>query len=113
MSLGFCLLSLVTARWQFYLILSTIGFGLNAMGELAIAVGGELVRSRAWHRVATMGISLSGVLMPVLSALLVEAVGVARGVLGLWRLYRAPRTARDLALCESRPEAPGPCPGRG
>ena len=85
----FCLLSLVTARWQFYLILSTlIGFGLNAMGGLATAklVANWFDRGRGMALgVATMGISL-GVLMPVLSALLVEAVRVARGVLGLWRL---------------------------
>ena len=85
MSLGFCLLSLVTARWQFYLILSTlIGFGLNAMGGLATAklVANWFDRGRGMALgVATMGISLSGVLMPVLSALLVEAGRVARGFL--------------------------------
>ena len=40
--------------------------------------------------VATMGISLSGVLMPVLSALLVEAVGW-RG--GSWSLAPLPRSS--------------------
>ncbi|MEE3109631.1 MAG: MFS transporter, partial [Pseudomonadota bacterium] len=66
MSLGFCLLSLVTARWQFYLILSTLlGFGLNAMGGLATAklVANWFDRGRGMALgVATMGISLSGVL---------------------------------------------------
>ena len=85
MSLGFCLLSLITAQWQFYLILSTlIGFGLNSMGGLATAklVANWFDRRRGMALgVATMGISLSGVLMPVLSALLIEAVGWRGGFL--------------------------------
>lgn len=85
MSLGFLLLSQITAQWQFYLILATlIGFGLNSMGGLATAklVANWFDRRRGMALgVATMGISLSGVLMPVLSAVLIEALGWRGGFL--------------------------------
>ncbi len=85
MSLGFLLLSQITAQWQFYLILATlIGFGLNSMGGLATAklVANWFDRRRGMALgVATMGISLSGVLMPVLSAVLIEQLGWRGGFL--------------------------------
>ena len=116
MSLGFCLLSLVTARWQFYLILSTlIGFGLNAMGGAGHGqIGGELVRSRAWHgpRRGHHGHFSLGVLMPVLSALLVEAVGWRGGFLvfgAFTALLVLPVTLRSDLIAR----APGPGPGQG
>jgi MFS family permease len=85
MSLGFVLLSTIGARWQFYLILSTlIGFGLNSMGGLATAklVANWFDRRRGMALgVATMGISLSGVAMPLISAWLIAEVGWRGGFL--------------------------------
>lgn len=92
MSTGFLLLSLVQAQWQFYLVLATlIAFGSNAMGGLAtaklVANWFEVRRGTALG-VATMGISLSGVVMPVASALLVEHVGW-RGGFAVFGLFTA------------------------
>jgi MFS family permease len=79
MGLGFVLLGLIAERWQFYLILSTmIAFGTNAMGGLATAklVANWFDRRRGMALgVATMGISLSGVAMPMISAWLIAEVG--------------------------------------
>ena len=90
MSLGFLLLSVVQAQWQFYLILATlIAFGSNAMGGLAtaklVANWFEVRRGTALG-VATMGISLSGVVMPLASAVLIEQLGWRGGfvVFGLF-----------------------------
>lgn len=90
MSLGFLLLAQVQAQWQFYLVLATlIAFGSNAMGGLAtaklVANWFELRRGTALG-VATMGISLSGVVMPLASALLIEHLGWRGGfvVFGLF-----------------------------
>ena len=79
MSTGFALLAVVREQWQFYLVLATlIGFGSTAMGGLATAklVANWFERRRGTALgVATMGISLSGVVMPLASAQLIDAVG--------------------------------------
>jgi len=79
MTTGFLLLAFIDARWQFYLVLgSLIAFGTNAMGGLATAklVANWFDRRRGTALgIATMGISLSGVIMPNVSAGLIEIFG--------------------------------------
>jgi len=83
MSLGFFLLSFINSQWQLYLILGTlIAVGSAAMGGLPTAklVTNWFVAKRGVALgIATMGISLSGVIMPVLSAALIDAYGWRAG----------------------------------
>lgn len=85
MSLGFFLLSFINSQWQLYLILATlIAVGAAAMGGLPTAklVTNWFVAKRGTALgIATMGISLSGVIMPVLSAALIDAYGWRTGFL--------------------------------
>ena len=85
MSLGFFLLSFINSQWQLYLILaSLIAVGAAAMGGLPTAklVTNWFVKKRGTALgIATMGISLSGVLMPMLSAALIDAYGWRTGFL--------------------------------
>ncbi len=83
MTTGFFLLSQVQTQMQFYVVLGVfIGFGASAMGGLATA---KLVanwfnrqRGRALGIAAT-GISVSGVVMPFVSAALIENYGWREG----------------------------------
>jgi MFS family permease len=83
MTIGFLLLSQVQSQLQFYLALGVfIGFGASAMGGLATA---KLVanwfnkrRGRALGIAAT-GISVSGVVMPFVSAALIDNYGWREG----------------------------------
>jgi MFS family permease len=83
MTIGFLLLSQVQTQLQFYLVLGVfIGFGASAMGGLATA---KLVanwfnkrRGRALGIAAT-GISVSGVVMPFVSAALIDNYGWREG----------------------------------
>jgi MFS family permease len=83
MTIGFLLLSQVQTQLQFYLVLGIfIGFGASAMGGLATA---KLVanwfnkrRGRALGIAAT-GISVSGVVMPFVSAALIDNYGWREG----------------------------------
>ena len=114
MSLGFLLLSVVTAQWQFYLILATlIGFGSNAMGGLAtaklVANWFEARRGTALG-IATMGISLSGVVMPIASALLIEQIGWRGGFLVYGAFTLVLVLPVVLAVVVSRPEEVGQQP---
>lgn len=114
MSVGFLLLAGIAARWQFYLILATlVGFGLNSMGGLATAklVANWFDRRRGMALgVATMGISLSGVAMPLISAWLIDAVGWRGGFLtfgAFTALFVLPVVARFVV---SSPEDLGQSP---
>ncbi len=76
---GFSLLSLVAVKWQFYLILATFfGFGMSSMGGLAssklVANWFETRRGTALG-VATVGVSLSGLAMPIVATWLVANLG--------------------------------------
>ncbi|MCB1645604.1 MAG: MFS transporter [Pseudomonadales bacterium] len=85
MTTGFLLLSQVSSQLQFYIVLGLfIGFGASSMGGLATA---KLIanwfnkrRGRALGIAAT-GISVSGVVMPFVSAALIEAYGWRQGFL--------------------------------
>jgi MFS family permease len=83
MTFGFLALSQVRNQLQFYLVLGAfIGFGASAMGGLATA---KLVANWFIHKrgmalgIAATGISASGVVMPFVSAALIEAWGWRQG----------------------------------
>jgi len=85
MGTGFILLGLSSTALQFYIILSIfIGFGSGAMGQLATSklVSNWFVLKRGIALgVAATGISLSGVVMPTLSAALITHYGWREGFL--------------------------------
>ncbi|MGI9326811.1 MAG: MFS transporter [Pseudomonadales bacterium] len=85
MSLGFLGLSQVTSQLQFYLVLAVfIGFGAGAMGGLATAklIANWFERRRGTALgIAATGISLSGVVMPLITAAIIEAYGWRQGFL--------------------------------
>ena len=92
MPAGFFLASQVNAIWQFYFLLATLmGGGAALIGQLpsSTLVTNWFVRRRGTALgVATMGISMSGVIMPPLSTYLIAAIGwrntfVVYGFLGL------------------------------
>ncbi|MEM1435703.1 MAG: MFS transporter [Pseudomonadota bacterium] len=83
MGLGFLLVSQADNYWQFYLTLGLfIGFGAGAMGGLATA---KLVSNWFESRrgtalgIAATGISASGVVMPAVTALIIENFGWRQG----------------------------------
>lgn len=85
MALGFLALSRVENQLQFYLALGAfVGIGAGAMGQLATA---KLVTNWFSRRrgtalgIAATGISASGVVMPFVSATLIEAYGWREGFL--------------------------------
>lgn len=85
MALGFLALSQVRSQLEFYLALGAfIGFGASAMGGLATAklVTNWFVRRRGTALgIAATGISASGVVMPFVSATLIESYGWRDGFL--------------------------------
>lgn len=78
-SAGFGCLSLVQTTWQYYLVLgSFFAFGLGLMGGMASAklVANWFVMKRGTALgVATMGVSLSGLVMPTVATWLVAELG--------------------------------------
>ncbi len=85
MALGFLALSRIATPLEFYLVLGLfIGVGAGAMGQLATA---KLVTNWFSRRrgtalgIAATGISASGVVMPLISATLIEAYGWRAGFL--------------------------------
>ena len=92
MALGFSLLSQVNNPFQFYLVIGLfIGFGASSMGQLATS---KLVTNWFDRRrttalgIAATGVSLSGVIMPYVSAELIEAYGWRQGFL-IYGLFTA------------------------
>ena len=85
MGTEFALLSVVQSPFQFYLVLSIfVGFGAGAMGQLATSklVSNWFVRKRGTELgIAAAGISVSGVIMPNISAYLVTEFGWRSGFL--------------------------------
>ena len=85
MAFGFLCLSFVQNELQFYLVLGLfIGFGASSMGNLATS---KLVTNWFDKRrgtalgIAAAGVSLSGVIMPYISAELIENFGWRQGFL--------------------------------
>jgi len=113
-SVGFGLLSRIDSLWQFYLILGTFfGVGLSLMGGLA---SGKLVanwfeaRRGAAFGVATVGISLSGLVMPVAATWLIANRGW-RGGFEIYALVTALVVVPLVALLVvDRPEQIGQRP---
>ncbi len=83
MAFGFLGLSLVQTQLQFYLVLGLfIGFGASSMGNLATSklVANWFERKRGTALgIAATGVSLSGVIMPFLSAAIIESYGWRNG----------------------------------
>ena len=83
MSLGFLGLALVRTPLEFYLVLGLfIGFGASSMGNLATSklVTNWFDRKRGTALgIAATGVSLSGVVMPYVSAEIIEAYGWRQG----------------------------------
>ena len=111
MAIGFLSLSQVETQWQFYLVLGLfIGFGASSMGNLATAklVANWFDRRRGTALgIAATGVSLSGVIMPFISAELIEAYGWRQGFLlyGFFTLFVM--VPLVLRLVISRPEDVG------
>ncbi len=93
MAMGFMLLSLVRTPVQFYLVLGLfIGFGAMSMGQLATSklVTNWFDRRRSTALgIAATGVSMSGVLMPAISAELIGSYGWRNGFLiyGFFTLF--------------------------
>ena len=83
MSIGFLGLSLVRTPLEFYLVLGIfIGFGAGSMGNLATSklVTNWFDRKRGTALgIAATGVSMSGVVMPFVSAEIIEAYGWRQG----------------------------------
>jgi MFS family permease len=82
-SAGFACLSLTRTLWQYYLVLGTFfAFGLSMMGGMAssklVANWFERGRGRALG-IATMGVSLSGMVMPTVATWLRDEWGWRQG----------------------------------
>ncbi len=86
---GFASISQITALWQYYLILATlIALGLSAMGGISSAtlVANWFVTRRGTAMgIATMGISLAGLVMPPVATWLVAHAGW-RGGFGVYAI---------------------------
>lgn len=114
MALGFLALSQIRTPLQFYLTLGIfIGFGASAMGGLATAklVANWFNRKRGMALgIAATGISASGVVMPFVSAALIEQYGWREGfmVYGLFTVCIV--LPLVLRLVISRPEDVGLVP---
>jgi MFS family permease len=111
MSSGFLLLSQVRSLLEFYLVIGVfIGFGASSMGNLATS---KLVTNWFDKRrgmalgIAAAGVSLSGVVMPNVSAYLVEGFDWRTGflVFGLFTMFMV--VPLVLRLVISRPEDVG------
>jgi MFS family permease len=108
MGTGFALLSLVQSPIQFYLVLSIfVGFGAGAMGQLATSklVSNWFVRKRGTALgIAATGISVSGVIMPNVSAHMVTEFGWRAGFLVYGLITLVLVVPLVLRLVISRPE---------
>ena len=114
MAFGFLSLSQVQTSMQFYLVLGIfIGFGASSMGNLATSklVANWFDRKRGTALgIAATGVSVSGVIMPFVSAQIIESYGWRQGFLlyGLFTLCIV--VPLVLRLVVSRPEDVGQHP---
>lgn len=111
MTLGFLALSQVRTPLEFYLAIGAfIGFGASAMGGLATAklVANWFTRRRGMALgIAATGISASGVVMPFVSAALIESLGWREGFLVYGAFTGVVVLPLVLLLVISRPEDRG------
>ena len=114
MGTGFALLGFSSTALQFYLILSVfIGFGAGAMGQLATSklVSNWFVLKRGMALgIAATGISLSGVVMPSVSAALITHYGWREGFLVYGVITLVLVVPLALKFVISRPETVGQLP---
>ena len=110
-SAGFALMSQITAIWQYYLLLGTfMAAGMGMMGGLAsskLVANWFVARRGTALGIATMGVSLSGLVMPVVATWLVAEIGW-RGGFGIYALGTIAVVVPLVAwLVVSRPEDVG------
>ena len=114
MGTGFCLLGLVDTPLQFYLVLGVfIGFGAGAMGQLATSklVSNWFVRKRGTALgIAATGISVSGVIMPAISAWIIGTFGWREGFATYGVITLVVVVPLVLRFVVSRPEDAGLLP---
>ncbi|MBT4493087.1 MAG: MFS transporter [Gammaproteobacteria bacterium] len=114
MGTGFLLLGFVKTPMQFYLVLGIfIGFGAGAMGMLATSklVSNWFVMKRGTALgIAATGISVSGVVMPAISALIVGEYGWRNGFVCYGIITLTIVVPLVLRLVISRPEDIGLLP---
>ncbi len=113
-SAGFALLSRITAIWQYYLLLGTfMAAGMGMMGGLAsskLVANWFVARRGIALGIATMGVSLSGLVMPLVATWLVAELGW-RGGFGIYALGTAVVVVPLVAwLVVTRPEDVGQRP---
>ena len=114
MAIGFLCLAFVRNQLEFYLVLGLfIGFGASSMGNLATSklVTNWFDRKRGTALgIAATGVSMSGVVMPYLSAEIIEAYGWREGfaAYGLFTLFVVVPVV--LRFIISRPEDVGLTP---
>ncbi len=114
MAIGFLGLSLVRTPLEFYLVLGLfIGFGASSMGNLATS---KLVSNWFDQRrgtalgIAATGVSLSGVIMPYVSAEIIDAYGWRNGFMVYGFFTFLVVVPLVLRLVVSRPEDIGMLP---
>lgn len=114
MGAGFVLLNFVQTPLQFYLVLGLfIGFGAGAMGQLATSklVSNWFVLKRGTALgIAATGISVSGVVMPAVTAWLIGEFGWRNGFLTYGIVTLTVVVPVVLRLVISRPEDVGLLP---
>ncbi len=114
MGAGFVLLGFVQTPLQFYLVLGVfIGFGAGAMGQLATSklVSNWFVLKRGTALgIAATGISVSGVVMPAITAWLIGEFGWRNGFLSYGIITLVVVVPLVLRLVISRPEDIGLLP---
>jgi MFS family permease len=114
MGSGFCLLGLAETPLQFYLILGVfIGFGAGAMGQLATSklVSNWFVLKRGTALgIAATGISVSGVIMPAISAWIIGTFGWREGFVTYGIITLVVVVPFVLRFVVSRPEDIGLLP---
>ena len=114
MGSGFLLLGFVETPLQFYLVLGLfIGFGSGAMGQLATSklVSNWFIMKRGTALgIAATGISVSGVIMPAVSALIIAEAGWRQGFITYGLITWLVVVPIVLKMVISRPEEKGLLP---
>ena len=114
MGSGFLLLGFVETPLQFYLVLGLfIGFGSGAMGQLATSklVSNWFIMKRGTALgIAATGISVSGVIMPAVSALIIAEFGWRQGFITYGLITWLVVVPIVLKMVISRPEEKGLLP---